>query len=175
VVVGHASDPGVGRCRRHGSDGSHRRPGPVYRTPCLLSATLAIVAAGPALFGVSAVATGGLLAVWGFVFTAAPVAWWNVARAHRSERRRSRRGLDGRGGSDGNHAGRHDRRRRLRHGGRVPIFWTSAAILTFAAIATAAVAHGNRPATASCASCFSMASRFHPASLAQVLKRVRKP
>jgi predicted MFS family arabinose efflux permease len=48
----------------------------LHRTLILIPVILAAVAAGLATLGGSTTTTALLLAAWGFVATAAPVAWW---------------------------------------------------------------------------------------------------
>jgi len=54
----------------------------LHVTLAVLPALMAIVALCLAVFGSSMIATVALLAIWGFVGTAAPVVWWTwVTRA----------------------------------------------------------------------------------------------
>jgi predicted MFS family arabinose efflux permease len=120
----------------------------LYVTLGVLPAAMAAVAVALTLFGGSTIATGALLAVWGFAGTAAPVAWWTWLARTAPDEAEAGGGLMVAivqlaitlGATVGGIV--------FDTAGAIPEFLTSGALLAFAALAAFAVArmHSRAPA-----------------------------
>ena len=110
----------------------------LYTTLCLLPAVLAVAAAALALSGSSVLATAPLLAVWGFVFTAAPVAWWTWLARTAPDDAEAGGGLLVAAGQLSITLGATLGGIVFDSFGPVSTFWTSAGMLAFATVATLA-------------------------------------
>ncbi|EIK94377.1 major facilitator transporter [Pseudomonas sp. M47T1] len=108
----------------------------LYLTLFLLPATLTVVTAALAIFGGSPAAVAVLLAIWGGVFTAAPVAWWTWLAHSVPDDAEAGGGLMVATGQLAITLGATFGGVVFDADGAIATFWSSSAILTIAAVGT---------------------------------------